>query len=83
MKKIIITTSLFIFCICAYSQDSMNKKMENRTDKMNKKMENPNDPMNKKIHNGADSPRGKIIPENSDVRKHKTLPKTSKKKPVA
>lgn len=83
MKKIIITTTLSVFCICAYSQDSMNKKMENRTDKMNKKMENPNDPMNKRIDNGPDSTRGKILPGNSDVMKHKTLPKTSKKKPVA
>ena len=51
MKKII---GIIIFCACCfsgYSQDSMNKKMENKTDKMNKKMNNPNDPMNKKITN--------------------------------
>lgn len=82
MKKIIITATLCVFCICAFSQDSMNKKMENRTDKMNKKMDNPNDPMNKKIGNDPDSTRGKILPGNSDVMKYKTLPKKSKKKPV-
>ncbi len=71
MKKIIITITLSVFCICAYSQDSMNKKMENTTDKMNKKMENPNDPMNKKIGNVPDSTRGKTL-GNSDPVKHKT-----------
>lgn len=83
MKKLIISISLSIFCVCVYSQDSMNKKVENKTDKMNKKMENPNDPMNKKIGNTPDTTHGKNRRQKSDSSIHKTVPKTPAKRVVA
>lgn len=55
MKKLLVSFALCSFCLFGYSQDSMNKKMENKSDKMNKKMENKSDKMNKKIGNTADS----------------------------
>ncbi len=82
MKKIIITITLSVFCICTYSQDSMNKKMENHTDKMNKKIDNPNDPMNKKIGNVPDSTRRTVVPGNPESLKRKTLKKAPKKKEI-
>lgn len=41
--------ALGLFSVSSFSQDKMNKKMENKTDKMSKKMENSTDKMNKKI----------------------------------
>ena len=55
MKKFL---SLFIIAaslsFSATAQDSMNKKIDNKTDKMVKKMDNKTDKMNKKIENSAE-----------------------------
>ena len=66
-----MTKTFFVILLSAlsagvYSQDSMNKKMDNKTDKMNKKMDNPNDPMNKKIGNTGDTTRRKPFKYKSD-----------------
>ncbi len=55
MKKIIVLSAFCSACLLSYSQDSMSKKVENKTDKMNKKMENKSDKMNKKMGNMGDS----------------------------
>ncbi len=55
MKKFALIILLGTASTAAYSQDSMNKKMDNPTDKMNKKMENKTDKMNKKMHNTGDT----------------------------
>lgn len=49
MKKMIMILALGLFSAGSFSQDKMNKKMENKTDKMSKKVENNTDKMNKKI----------------------------------
>ena len=49
MKKMIMILVLGLFSVSSFSQDKMNKKMENKTDKMSKKAENKTDKMNKKI----------------------------------
>jgi hypothetical protein len=53
--------ALLVFCLigtASFSQDNMNKKMDNKTDQMNKKMNSP-DSMNKKIGPPTDSTRRK------------------------
>ena len=49
MKKMIMVLVLGLFAVSSFSQDKMNKKMDNKTDKMSKKVENNTDKMNKKI----------------------------------
>ena len=49
MKKLIAVLVLCFSCYASFSQDKMDKKMENKTDKMNKKMDNKGDKMLKKI----------------------------------
>ena len=82
MKKVIIPLITFLMCMTAYSQDSMNKKMENTTDKMNKTLITPNDPMNKKVHNVPDSLKKKRLPSNPNPVRRKATPKTPVKKEV-
>ena len=82
MKKIFIPLITILFCTTAYSQDSMNKKMENTTDKMNKKPISPNDPMNKKVENVPDSLKRKRLPSDSTPAKRKTTTKIPVKKVV-
>ena len=60
MKKLIAVSVLCISCYASFSQDKMDKKMENKTDKMDKKMENKTDKMNKKIDNKGDKMLKKI-----------------------
>ncbi len=69
MKKFTLAVFFSTISIIAYSQDSMNKKMENPPDRMNKKMTNPNDRMNKKMYNSGDTT------QNNNMRK--TLDSTS------
>ena len=78
MKKILFFITFSILCAGAYSQDSMNKKMDNKTDKMNKKMDNPNDPMNKKIGNTGDTSHRKFFKYKSDSLRRKPVMKQPK-----
>ncbi|MEJ7768751.1 MAG: hypothetical protein WKF89_13115 [Chitinophagaceae bacterium] len=71
MKKTAISCAFCLISVLAFSQDSMNKKMENKTDNMNKKMENKTDKMNKKIDNKGDS-----IKSGTNKRVDTTLRKT-------
>lgn len=57
------------------AQDSMNKKIDNKTDKMVKKMDNTTDKMNKKIENKADKADRK-----TDTLVRKIVPKARKPK---
>ena len=82
MKKLVTLMIFSIAFINAYSQDSMSKKMENKTDNMNKKPESTNDPMNKKIGNVADSVKTRRLPEKPDSVRRKSRPKTAGKKVV-
>ena len=82
MKKIFISIAFCIGCLCGYSQDSMNKKMENKSDKMVKKMDNPSDKMNKKISDTPEKRSNDAILKRTDSLYRKSAPKPVKKKPV-
>ncbi len=79
MKKLLISIIFSTLCIGVYSQDSMNRKMDNKSDKMNKKLENPNDPMNKKIGNVPDSSKGKTLPAKPAPKRKPSSKPTGKK----
>lgn len=60
MKKIIALITVCCITLGAFSQDKMNKKMENKSDKMNKSMDNNTDKMNKTLTNDTSKMKKKI-----------------------
>ncbi|MBE7171374.1 MAG: hypothetical protein INR73_12335 [Williamsia sp.] len=60
MKKVFMMIAIAFFSVSAFSQDKMNKKMENKTDKMNKKVENKTDKMNKKVDSTGKKATAKV-----------------------
>lgn len=74
-------TLVLLLCLAAhtsFSQDNMNKKMENKTDKMNKHMDNPGDKMNKKITDTLNDKR--YYRTDSAQRNRKIQPRRTHKK---
>jgi len=76
MKKFLpVLTIALALSITASAQDSMNKKIDNKTDKMVKKVDNTTDKMNKKIENKAEKADRK-----TDTLVKKIVPKARKPK---